>query len=107
MKQRRSKDEIKTDLRFISTRGIRGGNADGGVRIRLNIHDPVYGLHLTYDGVGNKQQNMKEAVDLMTKKIRKLEERDFLNTKAELEGDISQVRLRITTSFLRIWWRSA
>ena len=79
-------------MRVISTRGIRGGNADGGVRIRLNLHDPVYGLHLTYDGVGNKQQNLNEAVDLMTTKIRELEERHFQNTKAELEADISQVK---------------
>ena len=49
---------------------------------------------------------MKESVDLMTKKIRKLEERDFLNTKAELEGDISQVKASKYYEFLRIWWRS-
>lgn len=94
MKQKRSKEEIKSDLRIISTRGIRGGNADGGVRIRLNLHDPVYGLHLTYDGVGNKQQNINEAVDLLTRKIRELEERDFQNTKTELDGDISQIMIR-------------
>ncbi|CAG5102443.1 Oidioi.mRNA.OKI2018_I69.chr1.g303.t1.cds [Oikopleura dioica] len=94
-KEKRSKEEIKRDLRVISTRGIRGGNADGGVRIRLNLHDPVYGLHLTYDGVGNKQQNMNEAVDVMKKRIRELEERDFQNTKAELENDISQKIVRI------------